>query len=66
VEFIRAGGLEAARAREIDELETRRRQLKNAQMAGAWDSPADSSSSNYRDWDIGISAAAEFLRSLLR
>jgi Zn-finger nucleic acid-binding protein len=66
VEFIRAGGLEAARAREIEELETRKRQLKNAQLAGAWDSPADKPASNYHDLGMGISAAAEFLKFLLR
>jgi Zn-finger nucleic acid-binding protein len=66
VEFIRAGGLETARAREIEQLEAQRRQLKNAKTAGAWDYTTDVSSSNYADWHIGISAAAEFLRLLLR
>ena len=66
VEFIRAGGLDAARAREIDDLEAKRRQLKKDQVAGAWDFSADNSSSNYRDWQTGISAAAEFLRFLFR
>jgi Zn-finger nucleic acid-binding protein len=66
VEFIRSGGLDAARARELKDLEDKRRQLKNDQIAGAWDSHPDDSSSNYRDWQTGISSAAEFLRYLLR
>jgi Zn-finger nucleic acid-binding protein len=66
VEFIRAGGLENARAREIAELEAQRRQLKSSQGAGAWDASTDPPGSNYSDWGVGISAAAEFLKSLLR
>jgi Zn-finger nucleic acid-binding protein len=66
VEFIRAGGLENARAREIADLEAQRRQLKSSQMAGAFDSPPDSQGSNYSDWGAGISAAAEFLKFLFR
>ncbi|HVV71978.1 MAG TPA: zf-TFIIB domain-containing protein [Verrucomicrobiae bacterium] len=65
VEFIRSGGLDAARARELADLEEERRRLKSAQMAGAWEtSPGDST--NYGDWGVGISAAAEFLNFLLR
>jgi Zn-finger nucleic acid-binding protein len=37
VEFIRAGGLDAARAKEIAALEEQRRSLKAAQTAGAWE-----------------------------
>lgn len=66
VEFIRAGGLEAARAREVEELEARRRQLKSDQIAGAWDTRLDPSSPKYGDWGMGISAAAEFLKTLLK
>ena len=66
VEFIRGGGLEAARAREIEELETRRRELKNEQLAGAWDMTPRRTETNYSDWGLGISAAAEFLRALLK
>ncbi len=65
VEFIRAGGLEAARARELADLEAERRQVKTAQMATSWDPAPLSDHSNYADWGVGISAAAEFLRSLL-
>jgi len=66
VEFIRAGGLEAARAREITELERRRRELSAARTANAWESPGVSRGSNYSDWGIGISAAAAVLKHLLR
>jgi Zn-finger nucleic acid-binding protein len=59
VEFIRAGGLETARARELAELEERRRQLNSAQVAQAWDSRTHSSTD---DWGIGISGAASILK----
>ncbi len=66
VEFIRAGGLEAARAREIEQLEQQRREARTAQIAGALDLPDPSGASDYGDRHLGISAAAEFLISLLR
>jgi Zn-finger nucleic acid-binding protein len=66
VEFIRAGGLETARAQQIAELEERRRQLSAAQISRGPDASALSSGSNYGDWQLGISAAAEFLKLLLR
>src|SRR6266567_2878532 len=65
VEFIRAGGLESARAKEIAELEAQRRQLKAAKLADAWSTTNQTRGSNYGDWGIGISAAAEFLGSVL-
>ena len=65
VEFIRAGGLESARAREIAELERQRRQLKAAKIAAAWDTTSPTRGSHYDDYDVGISAAAEFLNALL-
>ena len=37
VEFIRAGGFEEARAREIEELEERRRQMNAARITGPSD-----------------------------
>jgi Zn-finger nucleic acid-binding protein len=65
VEFIRAGGLESTRAKEMADLEERRRQLKAAQTATAWDT-ARSRGSCHDDYRIGISAvAAEFLGSIL-
>jgi len=66
VEFIRGGGLEEARAREVEELEARRRQLKSDQIAGAWDLSRDPSSAKYTDWGLGISSAAEFLKILFK
>jgi Zn-finger nucleic acid-binding protein len=65
VEFIRAGGLEAARAREMEELERRRRELQAVQSGKALDAdratgwPAEG-------WDKGfaVTSAAEFLRHL--
>jgi Zn-finger nucleic acid-binding protein len=66
VEFIRAGGLEQARTREMEELEAKERALRNAQQAGAWDPPSGRPPSDYRDLHLGLSAAAELLRTLLR
>jgi Zn-finger nucleic acid-binding protein len=66
VEFIRSGGLEKARTREIEELDERRRQLAAAQVAPAWDIRSTPSQPNHEYWEIGISAAATFLKSLLR
>jgi Zn-finger nucleic acid-binding protein len=66
VEFIRGGGLEAARAREMEQLDERRRQLSAAQLARGPDNLPLSSRSNYGDVHLGISAAAEFLKWLLR
>src|SRR6266576_4114900 len=65
VEFIRAGGLDAARTKEIAELEAQRRQLKAAKIADAWSTTNPTRGSNYGDWGIGISSAAEFLGSVL-
>ena len=66
VEFIRAGGLETARNREIAELEKRRRELSAAQIASSSRAGTLLPQSNYPDWDIGISAAAQFLKALFR
>ena len=71
VEFIRAGGLDKARELEIQELEQRKRELKSAQTAGAWDTGAGDaggfgfSRQRYDAWDTGISAAASVLRAWL-
>ena len=55
VEFIRAGGLEAARAKEIAELEKRERQLKAERIADAW-------SERNEDWGSGIAGASSLLK----
>jgi Zn-finger nucleic acid-binding protein len=66
VEFIRAGGFDAARAREIAELEEQRRQLSAARIASASDTASLSRGSNYDDWHFGISIAGTLLNNLLR
>lgn len=66
VEFIRAGGLEAARERQIAELEEQRRRLNAAKVADAFASPARSSEADYADWGVGIGAAAQVLNLLFR
>jgi len=66
VEFIRAGGLEKARTREIEELEQRRRQLAAAQTAAALDTSTASGVPRYDLTSIAVSAAAEVLGALLR
>jgi len=66
VEFIRGGGLEQARSRELADLEQQRRELKASQVAGAWDTRAGSSSNDYDTWGTGISAAAQVLKFLFK
>ena len=66
VEFIRAGGLETARAREISELETKQRALRTAQLTNAWDTQPAPPPPSYDLADLGISAAAALLRTLLK
>ena len=65
VEFIRSGGLDVARHRELDELETRQQQLKCAQVAAAWDNqrPNRELDLNHRS---GISLIAGALNSMFR
>jgi len=64
IEFIRAGGLERARAQELADLEEARRRRSAAQISGPWNA---SHSIPKRDGtDVGISAAAAVLRSLFR
>ena len=72
VEFIRAGGLNKARANEIDELKRQRQQLQSAQTTSAMSTPAGWD--NTPDWpmgrndlvDIGVTAAAVALRLLFK
>lgn len=65
VEFIRAGGLEQARARQISELQEQERELRAARMGGAWDT-SPPRRNDYREVELGISAAADFLKHWLR
>jgi len=62
VEFIRAGGLDAARADEMEELERKRQQLKATQMAGSWD-PIEPRRAYYDRAGSGIASAAANLIS---
>jgi Zn-finger nucleic acid-binding protein len=57
VEFIRAGGLEAARADEMEELERKRQALKTAQMAAPYDASFESRRASY-DRSGGIASVA--------
>jgi Zn-finger nucleic acid-binding protein len=66
VEFIRAGGLESSRAKQIEELERRQRELRSAQNAGSSGVDILSPRPSRDDWGTGLSAAAEFLKVLLR
>jgi Zn-finger nucleic acid-binding protein len=58
VEFIRAGGLDAARADEIAELERQRQQLRTAQLGGPMESTAYSRSAHYDSLGGGIASVA--------
>jgi Zn-finger nucleic acid-binding protein len=65
VEFIRSGGLEQARAREIADLEDQRRRARADKVASSWDTRSGGPdwAGDYRS--DGISAVARALRSLL-
>ena len=65
VEFIRSGGLDTARRRELEELEDRQRRLKATQTAATWEvGPTD------RELDFGnhsgIALIAEALGKMFR
>jgi Zn-finger nucleic acid-binding protein len=65
VEFIRSGGLEQARADEIDELERKRQQFRTAQMASGSDTFMEKPS-YHADRGMGLaSAAADLINSFL-
>lgn len=64
VEFIREGGMERSREREIEELQRRRSELASAQTAGAWNAPLPDQYSRFDDRHIGISIAAAVLKTL--
>jgi Zn-finger nucleic acid-binding protein len=64
VEFIRTGGLEKMRFRELEELEDRRRQTENATAPASW-GPEDAMGEwCNRNRHIGISAVASLIGSL--
>lgn len=66
VEFIRAGGLEEAREREISDLEAKQRELRNARLASAWDTRPDPPPPSYGAAGLGLSAAAALLRFFVK
>ena len=63
VEFLRSGALEAARQREIAELEEQRRRARANQMADAWDSRL-ASESFFGEKHEAISSVGSLLRLL--
>ena len=66
VEFIRAGGLEAARARSKQEIEEERRQLRNEQLAAARGTgPLARMRALDDDRASGVSAAGGLLKFLM-
>jgi Zn-finger nucleic acid-binding protein len=66
VEFIRAGGFEASRSRQIAELEEQRRRLAAAKVADAFAVSSRPAEPNYSNWGLGITAAAGVLSLLFR
>jgi len=58
VEFIRAGGLDQARADEMYELERKRQQLRAAQIVGPADSPIFERQTRYDNLHGGLASAA--------
>jgi Zn-finger nucleic acid-binding protein len=63
VEFIRSGGMDAARADEIEELERKRRELRAQQMAGAMADRMESRRGAYYDRHNGIASVGANLIS---
>jgi Zn-finger nucleic acid-binding protein len=72
VEFIRAGGLEAARAKQISELQDEQRRLSAEKAANAtWDGPAWGGPTEPRvpaplDLGVGIETVAQLLKGFLK
>ena len=66
IEFIRAGGLERARAQELADVEEARRRRSAAQIADAWQASGSLPNRDRDGADLAISTAAAVLRSLFR
>jgi Zn-finger nucleic acid-binding protein len=66
IEFIRAGGMDKARTREIQELEQKKRELSGAQTAGAcpMDEPIRSYSGTDLEYDVLSSIAGSVIKHL--
>lgn len=65
VEFIRAGGLEAARTRQLAEIEEERKRLAAEKVSGAWDSSVSRSSLDYHECRGGMSLVGGLLRACM-
>ena len=68
VEFIRAGGLDQARARELERLEEERARLRAARTAAATDSNCQTGPhyDRFDGFDLALSAAGSALRNFLK
>jgi Zn-finger nucleic acid-binding protein len=66
IEFIRSGGLESARRRELDELETRQQRLKTTQIAASWSGDGPYGVNPDFEPHFGISLIADALKSIFR
>lgn len=66
VEFIRAGGLEKARAQELEQIKTEQRRLAAARIGGSALDTGMSSGNIPNSLDIGASSAIDLLFALLR
>lgn len=64
VEFIRGGGLERSREKEMAELDAKQRELRSAQIGDAWSAPVSDNRTNYPELHTGISAVADLLLDL--
>jgi Zn-finger nucleic acid-binding protein len=65
VEFIRGGGMERARTRELVELEEQRRRLLAAKWGAGGEMADGAGGSRLRDRWLGISLVADVVESLL-
>lgn len=66
VEFLRGGGVEKARAKELAALQELKREAEAERRAGVRQSVDRRWGSNYPEWGDGLSAAAAMLGRLLR
>jgi Zn-finger nucleic acid-binding protein len=66
IEFIRSGGMDTARARELAEIESQRRQLNAAKLGQVWDSSMRGEVFASNDYESGFSIVASLLKSLIR
>ncbi len=65
IEFIRAGGMDKARAREIADLEQQRSLSKIAQIGGASEPLFPTATPRYDGYDVAFSLVGEALKFLL-